>query len=398
MVPLGVHDLLLRDAERTLKTLLEESADDVDRAFVAYVGRSADWVAQLEEAATRARGRRGAERSYRDVAVLGFSAEVSGNAASELRDAADWLAGTSPMVAGLPTGIVEDRVALLGVALAARQLGGDSPLHRWLPALVALSERDTGIDSALLRATAAVLSINIAFSPGAPEAELALAHVGLLPRNSADAAAVVNAMLRGDLASEPRRAALQLTALAEVRARLPTIDVARATPSDIAALLRRVPVALQQWTWEERAMTRGGLPRKWHMEHEYHVQNLLWALLAPVFPDLRREEYTEPVGPLQPRVDLGIPSLRLVIEVKFWRDTLTDARLVEQIAADSSVYFTGSERRYDDLLVFVWDNARRTELHDGVIRGLRALPRVQNAVIVPRPGKMNVSIERGGTA
>ena len=107
-----------------------------------------------------------------------------------------------------------------------------------------------------------------------------------------------------------------------------------------------------------------------------------------MFPDLQREEYTEPLGPLQPRVDLGLPSLRLIIEVKFWRDSLTAAKLVEQIASDSSVYFTGIERRYDELMVFVWDEARRTEDHEELLRGLRVLPRVVDAIVMPRPGKM----------
>jgi hypothetical protein len=388
MVPVGAPELLLCDAERTLRAVLDDVADDVDSAFIAYVSRDRGWLPRLEQAATSARSRRGAERSYRDVAVLGFWAEVSGNAGTELDDVTAWLAGTSPVVAGLPTGIVEDRVALLGAALALRHVGANSPLRGWLRPLTKASERDTGNDLALLRAAAALLDVSVATASVAPEAELALSRLGLLPRSSVDLGKVVNAMIRGDLASEPRSAVLQLMALDEVRARLPSVDVARASTEDIGRLLRRVPVALQQWTWEERAMTRGGAPRHWHIDHEYHVQNLLWALLAPVFPDLRREQYTEPVGPLQPRADLGLPTLRLLIEVKFWRDTLTGAKLVEQIAADSSIYFTGSERQYDDLLVFVWDDARRTETHDGLVRGLCALPRVVDAVVVSRPGKM----------
>lgn len=210
----------------------------------------------------------------------------------------------------------------------------------------------------------------------------------LLPRSNIDAAKVVDAMLRGEVSTDSRGAVLQLAAIADVRARLPTIDLARASSADVGSLLRRVPVALQQWTWEQRPMVRGSATRQWHVDHECQVQNLLWAILAPVFQDLRREEYTESVGPLQPRVDLGIPSLRLIVDVKFWRDSLPAAKLVEQIASDSSAYFTGAERRYDDLVVFVWDDARRTEKHDELLRGLRLLPHVIEAVVVARPGKM----------
>lgn len=192
----------------------------------------------------------------------------------------------------------------------------------------------------------------------------------------------------GQWARLKKRVGGQLAAIAEVRARLPTIDLARASSKDVGRLLRRVPVALQQWTWEQRPMVQSCVARQWDIDHEYQVQNLLWAIFAPVFQDLCREEYTQSVGPLQPRVDLGIPSLRLIVEVKLWRDSLSAAKLVEQIASDSSVYFTGTERRYDNLVVFVWDNARRTEKHDELLGGLRLLPHVLDAVVVPRPGKI----------
>lgn len=388
MVSVGAPDLLLRDAERTLRALLDDVTDDVDCAFIAYISRDPRSISGLAHAADRARGHRGAARTYRDVAVLGFAAEVIGVADAVLRDASVWLAGTTPTITSVPTGIVEDRVALLGAALAAKHAGPDTGLGNWLAALVIPSDRDSGTDIALLRSTAGLLGTSIPVGSTAPEAELALARLGLLPRTNVDAANVVDAMLRGELSTDTRGAVLQLAAIADVRARLPTIDLARASSADVGSLLRRVPVALQQWTWEQRPMVRGSVARQWHIDHEYQVQNMLWTILAPVFQDLRREEYTESVGPLQPRVDLGIPSLRLIVEVKFWRDSLAAAKLVEQIASDSSVYFTGAERRYDDLVVFVWDDARRTEKHDELLRGLRLLPHVIEAVVVARPGKM----------
>lgn len=387
MVSVGASDLLLHDAERSLRALLDDVTDDVDGAFIAYVSREKAWLSELERAAERARAHRGAARTYRDVAVLGFSSDIKGTADPVLQEVSAWLSGTTPTITSIPTGIVEDRVALLGAALAAKH-APTTNLGRWLAPLVSASDRDTGVDIVLLRAIATVLGIHVSNTLGATEAELALSRLGLVPKNDIDAGAVVDSMLRGNLATDARGAILQLAALAEVRARLPTINLARMTSAEVVRLLKRVPVALQQWTWEVKSPVQGGDARQWHVDHEYHVQNLLWALLAPIFPDLRREEYTEPLGPLQPRLDLGIPSLRLIVEVKFWRQALTPAKLVEQIASDSNVYFTGAERRYDDLVVFVWDDARRTEKHDELLRGLRVLPRVVDAIVVSRPGKM----------
>lgn len=197
----------------------------------------------------------------------------------------------------------------------------------------------------MLRSAAYVLGADIGTSTPAPDAHLALARAGLLPLDGADAEAAVLTLLRGDLATEPRRAVLQLAALDAVRALLPSISLAKTSLDDVGRLLRRAGAALHQWTWEERSPVRGGTARQWHIDHEYHVQNFLWAILAPLFADLRREEYTEAVGPRQPRVDLGIPSLRLIVEAKFWRARDSASDFIEQIAADSSLYFTGESRR-----------------------------------------------------
>lgn len=391
MVPVAASNasnLLLRDAERTLLRLVDEATDDVDVAFAGYLCQDVARRAALAQVASRAVARRGAARSYRDVAVLGFAADAADTTGPDLAAAAAWLAGTSPMVAGVPTGIVEDRVALLGAALGARRIGGECSLRPWLLNLLSGSARDDATDLAVLRAAAYVLNTDIRTGTPAPDAHLALARAGLLPLEGVDAEAAVATLLRGDLATEPRRAALQLAALDAVRALLPSISLARTSLDDVGRLLRRAGTALHQWTWEERSPVRGGTARQWHVDHEYHVQNFLWAILSPVFADLRREEYTEPVGPRQPRLDLGIPSLRLIIEAKFWRAKDSASDFVEQIAADSSLYFTSESRRYDHLLVFTWDDARRTEEHAELERGLRVLPRVLDAVTISRPGKM----------
>jgi hypothetical protein len=144
---------------------------------------------------------------------------------------------------------------------------------------------------------------------------------------------------------------------------------------------------LRRWTWEERARTRNGTARKWYIDHEYHVQNLLWTVLSPIFPDLKEEESTPSVGQKHPRADLCIPSLRLIIEVKFIRSSTAFPTIVEEVAADAALYF-GSGSPYEVMLVFVWDAARSVEEHDVFIRGLRQLPRIADVVAVLPPGSM----------
>jgi hypothetical protein len=121
---------------------------------------------------------------------------------------------------------------------------------------------------------------------------------------------------------------------------------------------------------------------------------MLWLLLAPLLPDLIDEESTPKVGPVQPRADIGVPSLRLIVEAKFMRADDPPKKMVEQIAQDASLYLVAGSK-YDKLIPLIWDDSRRTEHHEEMIRGLRQVAGVVDAVIVPRPGCM---VPPNGTA
>jgi hypothetical protein len=156
---------------------------------------------------------------------------------------------------------------------------------------------------------------------------------------------------------------------------------------DVSKLLKRVPAGLRRWTWEEKSRTQGGKPRQWCIENEYHVQNLLYFLLAAVFADIREEEYTRSVGQKKPRVDLVIPSLKLVIEIKFWYRKDKPQRIIGEIAEDTSLYLAEGSL-HEQIIAFIWDDSRRTEEHDLLHSGLKTLPGIFDVVIVSRPGCM----------
>ena len=155
---------------------------------------------------------------------------------------------------------------------------------------------------------------------------------------------------------------------------------------DVSKLLTRVPAGLRRWTWEEKPRTKGGTPRQWYIENEYHVQNLLYFLLAAVFADIREEEYTGSVGQKKPRVDLVIPSLKLVIEIKFWYGKDKPQRIIEEIAEDKSLYLAEGSP-HEQMIAFIWDDSCRTEEHDLLKSGIKTLG-IFDVVIVSRPGRM----------
>jgi hypothetical protein len=164
----------------------------------------------------------------------------------------------------------------------------------------------------------------------------------------------------------------------------------RITIPDVLRILDRVSAGLRRWTWDPKARTKGGIARKWHIDHEYHVQDLLYFLLAPIFPDLKDEEYFPSLGQKQPRTDLFIPSMKLIIEVKFLRQTDKVQKIIDEVGSDASLYLTkGTD--YSGVIAFVWDASRRVEEHALLQVGLRQIRGVLGAVVVSRPGKMSDS-------
>jgi hypothetical protein len=183
-------------------------------------------------------------------------------------------------------------------------------------------------------------------------------------------------------------AVLRLATLNWIRRIRPVADLRAASAEDLIRVLRRLPDGLQRWTWEDKPRTKTSPEaRKWQVDNEYHVQNILWLLLAPIFPDLVPEDYTPKVGPVQPRADIGLPSLRIIVEAKFMRSTDAPKSMIEQIAEDASLYLV-SGSRYDRIIPFIWDDSRRSEHHDDMLRGLRQIRGVLDAVFVSRPGSM----------
>jgi len=169
-------------------------------------------------------------------------------------------------------------------------------------------------------------------------------------------------------------------------------DVNLRAPStgDVALVLQRLSSGLRRWTWEDSKKTPSSTAQKWAVEHEYHFQNLLYAILAPVFPDIRDEEWLASVGHKKPRADLVLPALRLVVEVKYWRAKHPPQTLISQIAEDVSLYLkVGSP--YTKVLPVIWDEGRRTEQYDYLVAGLLEIRDIVSPTVVPQPAFMVVA-------
>ncbi|HQU79948.1 MAG TPA: hypothetical protein PLU47_10820 [Azonexus sp.] len=186
---------------------------------------------------------------------------------------------------------------------------------------------------------------------------------------------------------DPEQATLDLAAFRFLAQGASQVDLRAPSLEDVGLLLRRLPSGLRRWTWEDQKKTPNSTAQKWAVENEYHFQNLLCAVLAPVLPDLRDEEWLASVGQKKPRADLVIPSLQLVIEVKYWREKSTPQDLISQIGEDVSLYLKRGSP-YNKVLPIIWDQGRRTEQYDLLITGLCEIRDVVSPVVIAQPAFM----------
>jgi hypothetical protein len=160
--------------------------------------------------------------------------------------------------------------------------------------------------------------------------------------------------------------------------------------SDTVRILQSVQHAFKRWPYEHDSHRRGISPVRWIIDNEYQVQSLLWAILYPIYNEaLVDEVYVEDWGNKKPRVDLGITSLKLIIEVKIARSPRDFTEIEEQVAGDVGLYFKNTTR-FNRMIVFVYDDCdeHHPERYDSLRNALIQRESIEDVVIVRRPSKL----------
>lgn len=292
-------------------------------------------------------------------------------------------------VPGRPLQFEIDGVALLGVSLGVTALGHES---NWLQSLLSISTVRVTTDAwqiGLVGAAQRNLGTTVSeITPPDLGAALMSKGVGDINANYLRVAWEIITKLEPHN-SGPARDAARVAAFEYILRRMGQINISAFTRDDLISLLRNISRSMRMWTFESEKRTPRSEVTKWSIENEYHVQNLLWAILAPVLSDLENEENLPSIGHKSPRADLGVPSLRTIVEVKFMRrkGQQACAKIIEEIAADASLYLSKSGV-YDSIIAFVWDDVAQTEQHDELKSGLEAIKGVCAAIVLSRPAKM----------
>lgn len=135
----------------------------------------------------------------------------------------------------------------------------------------------------------------------------------------------------------------------------------------------------------EAAMERW--PVEWGIEREEHLQDILYLILKPLFPDLVYEDPLPKSGMRSTRPDFGIRSMRLAIEAKYVYRSSDFGKIQQDIESDS-VGFFANHSLYDKFVVFVYDASRSVERHHTFLSGIQNLERVAEVFVVSAPGKL----------
>ncbi len=369
---------LVRDA------LHEQVASLGERDAVSVL--MADWLGVPVEVAPadlagQAASRGGAGRSYRDVAALGFALAAGREVNVPFQDGVAWLADREFFVGGRAPTLEADGLAAMGVAVGMAAVGTDD--RGWLLDLAEEAGRRSSDEWETGMFAAAGHLLGLAGRQIPPDLAAALAGRGVrhLPD---DAEAAARAQIATPDPVPPDRAVVRLAALRWLLRQEAAVDLRRPNVEHLVAMLGNFEHGMKRWPWESKPRTPKSTQQRWDIQNEYHVQSVLWAMLAPVFPGIVDEEYLRKIGPKQPRADLGLPGLRTIIEVKYMRDG-EFSRTLGGVAEDTSLYLSG-DTGYDRIVAFVWDASAASHRREELRRGLLALNGVEAAIVVARPG------------
>lgn len=160
------------------------------------------------------------------------------------------------------------------------------------------------------------------------------------------------------------------------------------TSSYVSAILGNFQDAMKRWRWDSAKVK---LPIRWAIQNEREVQDIIWVILKPVFPELIDEDALPKLGHSSYKADFGIPSLGLLIEVKMARKAGDFKDIEKQIMEDVKGYLSQT-KRYNRLLVFIYDESSSVQEHGETKLALKKFMEIEDVIIVSRPSHVPPSM------
>lgn len=161
------------------------------------------------------------------------------------------------------------------------------------------------------------------------------------------------------------------------------------TSSTVVQVLRQFESCMRRWRWDADGHRT---PVRWEIRGEREIQDILWLLLRAICDDLEDEDTLPKFGHSTYRADFGVPSLSLLIEVKYARSAV-DFKQIEKEVLEDIVPYLRSPERYREVLIFIYDESCSVQEHATTQRALRSVAGVADVIIVSRPSQLPTRIE-----
>ncbi|WP_194244255.1 PD-(D/E)XK nuclease domain-containing protein [Nonomuraea phyllanthi] len=194
---------------------------------------------------------------------------------------------------------------------------------------------------------------------------------------------ILNGLVTGrtDQLTAPRAAVL-MAAVSRILAT--SIDQSVVTSSHVGSVLRRFQDAMRRWRYDDGGQDQ---PIRWPITSEREVQDILWMILRSIFDDVVDEETLRKVGHSSYRADFGIPSLGLLIEVKYARKA-SDFKVCEKEIFQDYVAYLKENHPYREMIVFIYDESSSVQEHGTTRHALLGLENVTDVIVVSRPSQL----------
>ncbi|MFX0098067.1 MAG: hypothetical protein ACFFCS_00690 [Candidatus Hodarchaeota archaeon] len=123
--------------------------------------------------------------------------------------------------------------------------------------------------------------------------------------------------------------------------------------SKVILLCEKFESVVRQLIPSRRRKEKGKPRPTIEMKDEYDAQDLFRALLSIFFDDIRPEEWNPSYAGSSSRMDFLLKNEKIVVEVKFTRETLKDKQVGEQLIIDITKYKQHAECK--SMVCFIYD-------------------------------------------
>lgn len=156
------------------------------------------------------------------------------------------------------------------------------------------------------------------------------------------------------------------------------------SPNHLCLLLNKFQAAMKRWRYDSEDLKN---PIRWPIQNEREVQDIIWLMLRPYFDDIIDEENLPKFGHSSYKPDFALPSLNVLLEVKYARSA-SDFKKIEKEIMQDSVGYMANTSKYKKIVAFIYDHSCSVQEHEETQRALKQIDSIEDVITVSRPSQL----------